>query len=81
FQDVVSRLLGLGQDIASAVEAACRAARGGGLAREYVYLVALSRVTRAFEIEPELEAYFEHGRVSVDAARACRAGFGFLAEK
>jgi hypothetical protein len=81
FQDVVSRLLGLGQDIASAVEAACRAARGGGLAREYVYLVALSRVTHAFEIEPELEAYLEHGRVSVDAARACRAGFGFLAHK
>ncbi len=81
FQDVVSGLLGLGQDIASAVEAACRAARGGGLAREYVYLVALSRVTRAFEIEPELEAYLEHGRVSVAAARACRAGFGFLTGK
>jgi hypothetical protein len=41
----------------------------------------LSRVTRAFEVEPELEAYLEHGRVSVVAARACRAGFGFLLEK
>jgi Domain of unknown function (DUF1704) len=77
FQDIVSELFGLGQDIASAVEAACRAARGGGLARELVYLVSLSRVTRAFESEPELESYFEHGRVSVEAARACRAGFGF----
>jgi hypothetical protein len=81
FQDIVDGLLGLGQDIASAVEAACRAVRGGGLGREYVYLVALSRVTRAFEVEPELEAYLEHGRVSVVAARACRAGFGFLLEK
>ncbi|HYQ28333.1 MAG TPA: tyrosine/phenylalanine carboxypeptidase domain-containing protein [Polyangiaceae bacterium] len=77
FQEIVKHLLGLGQDITSAVEAACRALRGGGLAREYVYLVSLARVTRAFEAEPELEGYFEHGRVSVDAARACRAGFGF----
>ena len=77
FQESVNRLLGLGQDIASAVEATCRAQRGGGLAREYVYLVALARVARAFEAEPELEGYFEHGRVSVDAARTCRAGFGF----
>ena len=77
FQDIVQQLLGLGQDITSAVEAACRARRGGGLGREYVYLVALARVARAFEAEPELEGYLEHGRVSVDAARACRAGFGF----
>ncbi|MEP7048764.1 MAG: tyrosine/phenylalanine carboxypeptidase domain-containing protein [Pseudomonadota bacterium] len=81
FQEVVCSLLSLGQDIASAVEAACRAQRGGGLARECVYLVALSRVSRAFELEPSLEAYFERGRVSVEAARACRAGFGFSAEK
>ena len=77
FEQTVTQLLGLGQDITSAVEAACRAHRGGGLAREYVYLVSLARVTRAFEAEPELEGYFEHGRVSVEAARACRAGFGF----
>ena len=77
FQDIVTQLLGLGQDITSAVEAACRAQRGGGLAREYVYLVSLARVTRAFELEPELEGYFEHGRVSVEAARACRDAFGF----
>jgi hypothetical protein len=35
-----------------------------------VYLVALSRVSRAFEVEPELEHWFERGRVSVVAARA-----------
>jgi hypothetical protein len=77
FHDIVTELLELGQDIASAVEAGCRALRGGGLGREYVYLVALARVSRAFEAEPELEGYFEHGRVSVQAARACRNGFGF----
>jgi len=77
FEDIARELISLGQDIASAVEAACRATRGGGLGREYVYLVALARVKRAFEAEPELEGYFEHGRVSVEAARACHAGFGF----
>jgi hypothetical protein len=77
FQDVVSELFGLGHDIASAVEAACRAARGGGLARESVYLVSLSRVARAFETDPDLEGYFEHGRVSVEVARWCQRGFGF----
>lgn len=80
FVDSVRELLGLGQDIYSAVNAACRAERGGGLGREYVYLVSLARVARAFEREPELERYFEHGRVSVEAARACRAHFGFRAE-
>ena len=77
FEDVVLELLGLGQDSTSAVEAGCRAYRGGGLGREAVYLVSLARVARAFDAEPELESYFEHGRVSVDAARVCRAGFGF----
>jgi hypothetical protein len=80
FQEVVSELLSLGRDIASAVEAAVRALRGGGLAREYVYLVALARVTREFELAPELEDWFEQGRVSVDAARACCASFGFRAD-
>lgn len=78
FQEVVTELLSLGRDIAGAIEAASRASRGGGLAREYVYLVALARVTRVFSAEPELEDWFEQGRVNVDAARACRAGFGFL---
>jgi hypothetical protein len=74
FVGTVSELLSLSQDITSAVEAACRAYRGGGLGRESVYLVALSRVTRAFEAEPELEAWFERGRVSVEAARTCAVG-------
>jgi len=74
FVGTVTELVGLGQDIASAIEAACRAYRGGGLGREYVYLVALSRVARAFEAEPELEAWFERGRVSVEAARALSSG-------
>jgi hypothetical protein len=75
FVGTVTELLGLGQDIASAVEAACRAYRGGGLAREYVYLVALSRVERAFGAEPALERWFERGRMSVTAARVAEAQF------
>jgi len=74
FVGTVTDLVSRGQDIASAVEAACRAFRGGGLARELVYLVALSRVTRAFSTEPELEGWFERGRMSVSAAKTLSAG-------
>ena len=71
FVGTVTELLSLGQDITNAIEAACRAYRGGGLGREYVYLVALSRVERAFKAEPELESWLERGRLSVEAARIC----------
>jgi hypothetical protein len=76
FVGTVSELIGRGQDIESSVEAACRAFRGGGLGREFVYLVALSRVKRAFAADPELERWFERGRVSVAAARVCAGNFG-----
>jgi len=74
FVGTVTDLVSRGQDIASAVEAACRAFRGGGLARELVYLVALSRVTRAFGTDPELETWFERGRMSVAAAKTLANG-------
>src|SRR5262249_52921029 len=51
------------------VRIAARIHRGGGLAREVIYLPAWERVTRAFDADPTLEAWLERGRVSVDAAR------------
>jgi len=75
FVDSVTALCAQGQPQKEAVEAACRAYRGAGLAREIVYLPALSRVSRAFEQEPALERYLECGRLSVAAARLCARGF------
>jgi hypothetical protein len=55
-----------------AVFVAARAYRGGGLARELVYLPALFRVRAAFADDPGLEGWIERGRVSVAAARSLR---------
>lgn len=71
--DTVQLLTGNGLDGDEAVHVAARAHRGGGLAREVVYLPALRRVERAFADEPHLEGWFRHGRVSVDGARRLAA--------
>ena len=52
-----------------ALALAFRAARGGGLGREIVYIPAYLRLKVEFSREPRLEQYFERGRVSVAAAR------------
>jgi hypothetical protein len=46
-----------------------RLARGGGLCRELEYLPAWLRVSSAFACEAWLEAWLEHGRVSLAGAR------------
>lgn len=65
------RLLGeLGATSAQAVELSCRVHRGGGLGRELMYLVGYRRVAARLASEPELERVMQHGRVSLEAARA-----------
>jgi hypothetical protein len=63
--------IGLEHGIAArhAVAMATRVHRGGGLARELVYLPALSRVRAAFESDPSLEEWLSRGRIAVSAAR------------
>lgn len=68
--ETVAELSGRGADATTAVTLALRAQRGGGLGREVIYLPAWIRVGEALGAEPELEAWFEAGRVSVAAARA-----------
>ncbi len=65
FMDTVLMLLGLGCVGESAVSLASRAHRGGGLAREVVYLVALLRVRRTLSMRPADEAWLERGRIAV----------------
>lgn len=71
--DVVSDLARRGAAGASALEIALRAFRGGGLAREVVYLPAYLRVKAAFAEAPALEGFFERGRVAVAAAQTLDA--------
>ena len=65
-------LLRRGAAAGEAVRISARAHRGGGLAREVVYLPALVRVRAALAEEPGIDEVMGCGRVSVDAARALR---------
>jgi hypothetical protein len=74
YSEVRRRLVTAGVAGDVAVRAALRALRGGdgqrgGLARERIYLLGEARVGRAFEATPELERWFEMGRMSVLGAR------------
>jgi hypothetical protein len=77
--EVTVRLLeDLGAPFERAVDLSLRVHRGGGLAREVVYLPAYVEVRAAFAAEPGLETWFERGRMSLEAAR-CLATHGMPA--
>jgi Domain of unknown function (DUF1704) len=57
-----------GASIEDALRIAARAHRGGGLAREAVYLPALLRVEAALARDPGLDRVLACGRIAVDAA-------------
>jgi hypothetical protein len=68
FWDTVT-LLGLrGASAAAAIELSCRVHRGGGLARELIYLTGYRRVAETLARRPELEEIQKSGRVSLAAA-------------
>jgi hypothetical protein len=74
FVEAVRSLVALGAPLESALRSALRAERGGGLAREIVYLPALQRLEQAFEARPELEQWFRRGRASLAYAVSRQAG-------
>ena len=67
--DTVALLRALGATRELALELGRRAHRGGGLAREIVYLPAYFAVSDAFVLEPGLERWLERGRLDLQAAR------------
>jgi hypothetical protein len=72
-RDTVDSLVARGAPLERALELALRIHRGGGLAREIVYLPAYFAVARAFSEEPSLERWFERGRIGLAAARELNA--------
>jgi hypothetical protein len=72
FVDTVDRLLELAAPLPLAVRVAARVHRGGGLARELVYVPAFGRVSAALDADPELDDWLRRGRVSVTAAVVLR---------
>jgi hypothetical protein len=69
FEETVRELARRGAELAGAIEIAVRVHRGGGLAREVAYLPAFHEVSEALSRRPELERWFERGRVGLAAAR------------
>lgn len=67
--ECVRLLLACGATPLAASSTYARVARGGGLCRELVYLPAWLRVQDAFALDPELERWLSHGRLSIAAAR------------
>lgn len=75
-RDTTAALLARGAPLERAVELTLRIHRGGGLAREIVYLPAYFAVQRAFAEEPRLERWFEQGRVGLAVARELNRALG-----
>jgi hypothetical protein len=65
FVDSVRGLIELGSPVDIAVRVTLRAARGGGLGREIIYLPAMQRLQQAFDATPALEDWFRLGRASL----------------
>jgi hypothetical protein len=60
------------------VRLVARVVRGGGLAREIVYLPAWHRVRYALERRPSLDRWLERGRIAVDAVPALERSLATL---
>ncbi|HLV68212.1 MAG TPA: tyrosine/phenylalanine carboxypeptidase domain-containing protein [Polyangiaceae bacterium] len=69
-EELLRELRARGAERDEALEVALRASRGGGLAREIVYLPAYLRLREAFARQPALETFFERGRISLAALSA-----------
>lgn len=73
FVEAMHSLLEAGAKADQAVSALLRALRGGGLAREVVYLPAMVRIGGALSTSPTLEHWFCRGRASLQYALARQA--------
>lgn len=73
FVEVVRLLIEKSAPVTTAVRIAARVQRGGGLAREIVYLPAFVRVGRALRTRPIVEEMMSRGRIATDYAEALAA--------
>ncbi|HVJ16495.1 MAG TPA: tyrosine/phenylalanine carboxypeptidase domain-containing protein [Polyangiaceae bacterium] len=73
FRDTSDELVELGATLELALDLAARVHRGGGLAREIVYLPSYLSVKHDLAVEPALERWLERGRLSIRAARIVAA--------
>jgi hypothetical protein len=70
-------LLSRGASVTTAVRIVSRVQRGGGLAREIVYLPAMVRVARATAADAIVERLMSRGRIAADAAKTVAGAIGW----
>jgi hypothetical protein len=76
FVEVARMLRERGAEPRSAARIAMRVQRGGGLAREIVYLPAFVRVGRALASDPVVEPVMARGRIAAEHARTVASTLG-----
>lgn len=69
FSDGVRSLIEFGTSIENAINMALRVWRGGGIAREIIYLDAYCRAKENLNESAEIEGWMKRGRLSIDVAR------------
>jgi hypothetical protein len=74
FVETVQSLATIGTSLEEALRVALRVWRGGGLAREVIYLRAYLRVLDTLSTSPEVEQWMARGRFSLDVASRIVAG-------
>jgi hypothetical protein len=74
FCDGVELLLKLNTSIDQAIGIALRVWRGGGIAREIVYLDAFERARKILPDSPEIDDWMTRGRLSIDVSKKLASG-------
>jgi hypothetical protein len=74
FSDAVRSLIEFDTSIEKAISMTLRVWRGGGIAREIIYLDAYCRAKRALNESAEIESWMKRGRLSIDVARRLAEG-------
>ena len=74
FCETIELLLGLGTPLEQALALGLRVWRGGGIAREIIYLPGYWRACRHLETSPDLESWMRRGRLSFEVATWLSSG-------
>jgi hypothetical protein len=81
FSDTVELLLGLETPLDQALNLGLRVWRGGGIAREIMYLPGYWRANRVLGNSPQIDAWMKRGRISFDIATRLTRGELALPER
>ena len=74
FHEAVQSLIEIGTSLNQSISTVLRVWRGGGIAREIIYLDAYFRARRLLEGAPDVDAWLKRGRLTFEVAARLAAG-------